>query len=87
MKKNERASFDVFILNKCSSGNCAFTKQGYWVQDKCTNFSMNPKAYHLMAQHQAILKYIFLVKMQSIYENKMGENCDCVYVKNLQLQC
>lgn len=53
--------------------------------DKCANFSMNLKAYDLMAQHQAIFKYIFLAKMQSVSENKMGESCDFVYVMKLQL--
>lgn len=42
--------------------------KGYWVQnmDKCTKFSVNLKAYDLMAQHQAIFKCVFLLSKNVI---------------------
>lgn len=43
--------------------------------DKCTKFSVNLKTYDLMAQHQAIFKYIFILSRNlNCFLKKMGEN-------------
>lgn len=56
---------------------------------KCTKLSVNLKAYDLITQHQAILKYIFLFSKKLIHFGEQNEKtlCDFVHVKKLQLFC